>query len=142
LAKLYEKQGRYEEVRHLWQERLAHLQANDGTGYLTIYKIRSLAQLYDKLEQHEEAERMWRQIPPELRREWRVQPSAEANIIVEHKDDDPSSVDADSIPDPGGDPTYNAPSFDMPINPLSLRPQSPFTIRAAFRNKPNSWSMF
>jgi hypothetical protein len=123
---------------------LAGRQSIQGNTHIdTLSIVSSLAGLYEKLGRYEEAGK--------LRREFQVQPdtslsdmpmAGRSTISTPHDDDDDNSSEPEAIPDPGGDPTYHPSSPTVPRSPFSMRPQSPFNIRAAFGNKPNSWSMF
>jgi hypothetical protein len=143
LAELYEELERYEEAELLRKELLAGRRATEGdTGFETLNAICSLAELYEKLERYAEAEQLRRELPADWCSSVGDTPSNQAKDNVKQEDYNPGSVEAGSIPDPGGDPTYNPRSLDTSRPSLAIRPQSPFSMRSAFGNTPNSWSMF
>ena len=143
LARSGFKLKRYKEAEEVWQEELAGRQAIQGNTHAgTLIVVSSLAGLYEKLGRYKEVE--------QLQREFQVQPDtslsdvpmAEKSTISISYDDDDNSSELEAISDPGGDPTYRPSSPTVPQSLFSMRPQSPLNIRAAFGNKPNSWSMF
>jgi len=146
LSILYQKFERYEEAEQLWRKTLAshrmtkhqswEYSIDDRLGYFTVEALDSLSKLCEKLGRHEESERLKVQ-DVELMYATPIQ----AGSVSEHEDNNPSESGEAPASDPGGDPTYSPPS-PMPSASLLPRFQSPFTMRAAFGNKLNSWSMF
>ena len=143
LAQSCFKIERYKEAEEVWLEELACRQAIQGNAHIdTLSVVSSLAGLYGKLGKNKEVEQLQREFQVQLDTSRSDLPMAGKSTISTPHDDDENSSESEAISDPGGDPTYRPSSPTVPRNLFYMRPQSPLNVRAAFGNRPNSWSMF
>ena len=143
LARSCFKLKRYKEAEDVWLEELAGRQAIQGNTHTdTLIVVSSLAGLYEQLGRYKEVEQLQREFQVQPDTSWSDMPMAEKSTISISYDDDDNSSELEAISDPGGDPAYRPSSLTVPRSSFSMRPQSPFDVRATFGNRPNSWSMF